>query len=106
MDEKVYPKGLAVSLIIKENIKHFDPKVSRELVSALGLYPPGTIVELSDGNIAVVIACNEGDLFRPTVKLMGSCAEVTSGNGRDGKVVNLRNTPNLYIKKAVGNFSK
>ncbi|HHZ04974.1 HD-GYP domain-containing protein, partial [Acetomicrobium hydrogeniformans] len=73
----------AVSLIIKDTNKHFDPKVSRELVSALGLYPPGTIVELSDGSIAVVIACNEGDLFRPTVKLMGSWAEVTSANGSD-----------------------
>lgn len=107
---RVYRSGVslynAVSLIIKDTGKHFDPKVSRELVSALGLYPPGTIVELSDGNIAVVIACNEGDLFRPTVKLMGSWAEVTSANGSDGKVMNLRNTPYLYIKKAIGNFSK
>lgn len=96
----------AVSLIIKDTSKHFDPKVSRELVSALGLYPPGTIVELSDGNIAVVIACNEGDLFRPTVKLMGSWEEVVSGDTSDEMVVNLRNTPCLYIKKAIGNFSK
>ena len=63
-------------------------------------------MELSDGSIAVVIACNEGDLFRPTVKLMGSWEEVVSGDASDEMVVNLRNTPCLYIKKAIGNFSK
>jgi len=93
----------AVSLIIKDTNKHFDPNVSRELVSALGLYPPGTVVELSDGSTAVVISSNSGDLLRPVVMVLYNHDGMPIAQGHP---VNLKETPNLYIKRVVGNYSK
>ena len=93
----------AVSLIIKETNKHFDPKVARELISALGLYPPGTVVELSDGSTAVVISSNPGDLLRPVVLLLYD----SEGNLiTQSHPIDLKGAPNLYIKRVTGNFNK
>ncbi|NLG95272.1 MAG: HD-GYP domain-containing protein, partial [Acetomicrobium flavidum] len=93
----------AVSLIIKETNKHFDPKVARELISALGLYPPGTVVELSDGSTAVVISSNPGDLLRPVVLLLYD----SEGNPiAQSHPIDLKEAPNLYIKRVTGNFNK
>lgn len=93
----------AVSLIIKETNKHFDPKVARELISALGLYPPGTVVELSDDSTAVVISSNLGDLLRPVVLVLYDAEGILITQSRP---IDLKETPNLYIKRVVGNYSK
>lgn len=46
----------------------FEPVVLWALVQAVGLYPPGQLVELDDQTIALVLAPNPADLERPTVR--------------------------------------
>jgi hypothetical protein len=40
------------------------------LVQSLGLHPPGQLVEMDDGSIAVVLSPNLDDLSRPHVRLL------------------------------------
>jgi HD-GYP domain-containing protein (c-di-GMP phosphodiesterase class II) len=59
----------AVSVMIESMGAHFDPNVVRVLLLSIGLYPPGTAVELSDGSIGVVVGARSKDLVRPQVLL-------------------------------------
>ncbi len=59
----------AITIILKDAGVHFDAKVARELLVSLGLYPPGSIVSLSDGRIGIVVSGGGKDLVRPVVML-------------------------------------
>jgi HD-GYP domain-containing protein (c-di-GMP phosphodiesterase class II) len=48
----------------------FHPAMLWALVQTVGFYPPGQLVELEDGAIAVVLAPNAKDLARPHVRLV------------------------------------
>ena len=48
----------------------FDPVMLWALVQAVGLYPPGQVVQLDNGQIAIVLAPNSADLERPHVKVV------------------------------------
>ena len=93
----------AISLIFMGANTHFDPEVARELILALGLYPPGTVVELSNQSTAVVIASNHGDMIRPVVMVLSDFNGVFL---EEKHVINLKQAPGLYIKGVIGNFSE
>lgn len=61
------PYREAVNTIILDGGTHFDPKVSRMLLTSFGMYPPGTVVELSNRSIGVVVSSGGEDLLRPVV---------------------------------------
>jgi HD-GYP domain-containing protein (c-di-GMP phosphodiesterase class II) len=48
----------------------FDPALLWALVRSVGFYPPGQLVELSDGRTALVLAPNPDDLARPHVRVV------------------------------------
>jgi HD-GYP domain-containing protein (c-di-GMP phosphodiesterase class II) len=48
----------------------FDPAVLGALVRSVGFYPPGQLVELSDGRTAFVLAPDNADLARPHVRVV------------------------------------
>jgi HD-GYP domain-containing protein (c-di-GMP phosphodiesterase class II) len=56
----------AVSIILSM-IKHFDPKVIKAFVDLMGIYPVGTRMRLSNGEIATVIETNVTSPLRPVV---------------------------------------
>lgn len=58
----------AVALMFKEG-GAFDPDMLRAFVKALGVYPPGTFVSLTDGSIGLVVETNSGDLLRPLLMI-------------------------------------
>ena len=45
----------------------FDPKLLQVFVRCLGVYPPGTIVQLSNGVIGMVATINTARPMKPTV---------------------------------------
>ncbi|MBI5170119.1 MAG: HD domain-containing protein [Candidatus Eisenbacteria bacterium] len=53
----------------------FDPAVRAALVRALGLYPPGQIVVLDDGALAIVLATSPATPDRPQVEWLTGAAE-------------------------------
>lgn len=50
--------------------KGFDPRVVRAFVRMMGLYPIGTLAELSTGEVGVVVRNHERLLAHPTLKLI------------------------------------
>lgn len=49
---------------------HFDPVFLSQFVRVMGVYPPGTLVELTDHRIAVVIASRPGASLSPRVQVL------------------------------------
>lgn len=96
------PPREALSLIIEASGVHFDPAVSGHLLRSMGLFPPGTIVELSDDSLAVVVSLTRGDLMRPTVLVQ------LDGRGKplqDIRLIDLRRSPH-FIRKALSHLGK
>ena len=61
--------------------RSFDPRVVRTFVRLVGLFPVGSLVQLSTGEVGVVVRNHERALGRPTIRLVldaeGSAAEAT-----------------------------
>lgn len=59
----------SLALLFSKLGGHFDKTLLQHLVRLLGIYPPGTVVELSDGNVGMVISINSKELLWPSVLL-------------------------------------
>ena len=60
----------ALGMVLGPMRKAFEPVLLWALVQAVGLYPPGQLVELADGRIALVLAPNAEALDRPHVRVI------------------------------------
>ena len=49
-----------------------DPVLVRLFINLLGMYPPRTVVKLSSGEVAIVVAPTDGEPFKPTVRVITS----------------------------------
>lgn len=65
-----YPADAIYSLMMKERGNAFDPDLLDIFFRIIGVWPIGTIVLLSNGNIAVVRQENEEDMFGPRVEII------------------------------------
>jgi len=65
-----YPPNKIYELMIKESGKLFDPQLLERFFQAIGVWPVGTLVNLSDKSVAVVREVNEGDIFNPKVEIL------------------------------------
>ena len=64
----------ALGMMLGPLAGRFDPVMLWALVHSVGFYPPGQLVELSDGRTAVVLAPDKDDLARPHVRvIMDEC---------------------------------
>ncbi len=57
----------ALKIIFKDRGSHFDERLALEFIKAIGLYPPGSIVELVNGHLALVLATNSHSKHLPKV---------------------------------------
>jgi HD-GYP domain-containing protein (c-di-GMP phosphodiesterase class II) len=60
----------ALGMVLGPLKKRFTPGLLWALIQSVGFYPPGQMVELDDGSIAIVLAPNSADLARPNLKLL------------------------------------
>jgi HD-GYP domain-containing protein (c-di-GMP phosphodiesterase class II) len=80
--------ALAGALALEE--RYFGKQTVRRFIRALGIYPAGTTVELSDGTCAVVIKNNPTDPRRPQVKILrgaeaGKYIELRDMNSKESR---------------------
>ena len=73
--QRPYQPADALKILKRLSGTHFDPSVVDSFAHMLGLYPVGTVVRLSTGEVAVVSRLNPEQGERPVVKLI---------YGRDG----------------------
>lgn len=81
-----------------EMADYFHAEIVKLFFNKLSIYPLGTFVKLSSSEIAKIVKINEHSLLRPEVII------VLDDEGRekpDPVKLNLREKPNIYIKRAV-----
>ena len=66
------PKTAMARMYSEYNTK-LDRKLVERFISILGVYPPGTIVKLSDDSIGLVISSNQKSLLKPEVLIYNPC---------------------------------
>jgi HD-GYP domain-containing protein (c-di-GMP phosphodiesterase class II) len=94
---------VAVSMMIENMGTHFDPDIVRVLLVSIGLYPPGTAVELSDGSLGVVVGSRGKDLMRPQVLVQIDPV----GRKVEGiRIIDLSLTETLFIQRAIQDVGK
>ncbi|MFK8068624.1 MAG: HD-GYP domain-containing protein [Gammaproteobacteria bacterium] len=76
--------------------KKFDKNILSIFINRLGVYPPGTVVKLSDGNIAGVIAINRDNPLNPTLLVYS-----TDIPKEDARIIDLATHDELEIKKTI-----
>ena len=69
-----------------------DESILKRLIKSLGIYPPGSIVQLSSGVYAIVISVNPNKPLRPFVMLHDPLA-----SRREPLILDLRNEPSVNI---------
>lgn len=69
--DRIYQKGRthleATHVITNMAGTQLDPTLVIKFIESLGVYPPGCLVEMTNGAIAIVIECNEKLKLRPKV---------------------------------------
>ena len=86
----------ALSLLYGQQRKQHDEAVVTAFIRCLSVYPPGTIVVLSNGTLGVVTSVNSAHLLKPTVMVYD--AAVASG---DTILVDLDQESEVTIAKTI-----
>jgi len=76
----------AVSFIVKQSKKMFDPEIVRFFLIAFGLYPVNTKVILNTGELAIVVGNKRKAITRPVVKVIRNNEQVEMDLSKEDKV--------------------
>ncbi len=72
--DRVYQKGRlhleAINILTRSRDTHFDARIVIQFIDCIGIYPVGNLVEMSSGEVAVVIEKNTQNKTRPKVLLL------------------------------------
>ena len=72
--DRIYQKGRthleAINIMTKMCGTHLDSGLTYKFIECLGIYPPGSIVEMSNGEIAIVIEANQKKRLKPKIILL------------------------------------
>jgi putative nucleotidyltransferase with HDIG domain len=68
--QQAFPSERIMAVLEAEDHARFDRHLVRRFVQLLGIYPPGNLVKLNTGDIAVVLAAHAPDPFRPRVRVL------------------------------------
>jgi len=87
---------LALSFMFGQQKHLFDVEILALFIRCLGVYPPGTVVELSNGAIGMVMAVNPKNQLNPSVVLYD--ADVPK---KEALIVDLADEPDLKVEKSI-----
>jgi putative nucleotidyltransferase with HDIG domain len=93
-------KGLtpheALSLIFAQMKSRFDALTLSAFIKMMGVYPPGSVVELTDGRFALVVSVNSARPLKPRVVVHD--ARVAA---EDALIVDLETQPDLGVRRSL-----
>lgn len=91
--DRAYRKGIptsdALAILYKNRGGQFDPTLVEAFIRLIGIYPPGSLVELHTGEVAVVLATSPRKKLQPLVEVVLD----TEGHPCPPRVVNLSESP-------------
>ncbi|HEY3700405.1 MAG TPA: HD-GYP domain-containing protein [Spongiibacteraceae bacterium] len=80
--DRIYKKGAsslnALKIIQDQTGKKFDVRLAQEFVECIGLYPPGSVVELHSGEVGIVISINHRHRHLPKVMIVRDAHKLPS----------------------------
>jgi putative nucleotidyltransferase with HDIG domain len=82
---------MSFNFIMSANETQFDPDICKIFITGMGVYPPGSVVELSNGQVASVVTMSGGNMLQPKVAIK---------DGGKNKVIDLVREK-LFIKKSL-----
>ncbi|MEW5983751.1 MAG: HD-GYP domain-containing protein [Acidobacteriota bacterium] len=68
--QQAFPTDRIIEVMRRNDGKQFDQNLVRRFIDLMGVYPPGSVVRLTTGEIAVVIENDGPDPSQPTVKVL------------------------------------
>jgi len=80
------------------NKERFDYRVLKVLIKQMGVYPIGSLVQLSSGEIGIVIKTNSQSALRPIVKIF---FDAQGKRVEQEKHIDLIKSPTIVIKKPI-----
>ena len=97
------PSREAMSVMTGAMSTHFDPDVMRVLLLSIGIYPSGSLVELSDGSVGTVVGAYGKDLVRPKVAIS---LDRFGNRLTEKKLIDLSEERELFVKRALPSDDK
>ena len=97
------PSREAMSVMTGAMSEHFDPEVMRVLLLSVGIYPSGSLVELSDGSVGTVVGAYSKDVIRPKVAIH---MDRYGARLQEKKLVDLGAEKELFVKRALQSDDK
>jgi putative nucleotidyltransferase with HDIG domain len=68
--QQAHPTDRILAVLKRNDGKQFDQHLVRRFVQLLGIYPPGTLVRLTTGEVGVVQRIHAPDPYRPRVRVL------------------------------------
>ena len=78
--QQAFPSDRILEVMKRNDGQQFDQHLVRRFTQLLGIYPPGNLVRLDDGAIAVVMAVHAPEPFKPRVKVIVDADAASSSN--------------------------
>jgi len=86
----------ALSFMYAKRRDKFDPKILQLMIRCLGVYPPGSIVQLSDDRLAVVTSVNPQKPLRPWIMVYDPKVPKEQAT-----MLDMENEPSINITKSL-----
>ncbi|KAB1441835.1 HD-GYP domain-containing protein [Pseudodesulfovibrio senegalensis] len=87
---------LALSYMFGQGKALYDMELLTSFIRCLGVYPPGTVVQLTNGTIGMVMSVNPANQLRPSVVLYDS--EIPK---KEALIVELADEAELQVEKSI-----
>jgi putative nucleotidyltransferase with HDIG domain len=90
-DESLTPHEALAQMFSKERV-HFDDELLKMFIKCMGVYPPGSIVQLSNEAVGMVISINPSQTLRPSVLIYDPTVPK-----EDAIIIDLESEPDVSI---------
>lgn len=97
LENALTPYEAMAHMYAREQKHHlFDEKALKLFVSCLGVYPPGSLVELSNDMLGMAISVNQNNLLKPSVLVYDKAVPKN-----EAIIIDLADIPELSIKRCI-----
>jgi HD-GYP domain-containing protein (c-di-GMP phosphodiesterase class II) len=86
----------AIALIFAQLKSRFDPQVLAAFIRMMGVYPPGSVVQLSDERYAMVVSVNSSRPLKPRIIVFDPAVPKT-----EALILDLETVPSLGIRRSL-----
>lgn len=83
------PPSAALSTIYRGRGTQFDSDLAELFIRMIGVYPPGSLVQMTNGEVGIVLATNPNQKLKPRVELLFNA----EGCPRFNSIINLADDP-------------